>query len=141
MHGYTVQLCSALCRCMCSPVHIDKTRRIARDALSRCLWPAQRKRPAVQGFGNVGAWASEIFQEQGGEGWWQCLTPSAPSTNEKGLDIKALRKHIASGTALKDFPEGVHLSSLVSACRACGKLRIKLTPQSRWHLLMLCLAR
>ena len=94
----------------------------------------------MQGFGNVGAWASEIFQEQGGK-VVAVSDAFGAIYNEKGLDIKALRKHIASGTALKDFPEGVHLSSLVSACRACGKLRIKLTPQSRWHLLMLCLAR
>ncbi|CAK0786719.1 hypothetical protein CVIRNUC_009933 [Coccomyxa viridis] len=63
------------------------------------------KRFVIQGFGNVGAWASEIFQEQGGK-VVAVSDAFGAIYNEKGLDIKALRKHIASGTALKDFPEG-----------------------------------
>ena len=66
----------------------------------------------LQGFGNVGAWASEIFQEQGGKG--VAVSDAIGAIyNEAGLDIKALRKHIASGSALKDFPEGLHLSLLL----------------------------
>lgn len=54
----------------------------------------------------MGAWASEIFQEQGGK----VLAVSdafGAIHNENGLNIKALRKHIADGKALKDFPEGM----------------------------------
>ena len=59
----------------------------------------------LQGFGNVGAWASEIFQEQGGK----VLAVSdafGAVYNEQGLNVKALRKHIAEGKPLKEFPEG-----------------------------------
>jgi glutamate dehydrogenase/leucine dehydrogenase len=59
----------------------------------------------LQGFGNVGAWAAEIFQEQGGK----VIAVSdafGAIHNEHGLDIKALRKHVAEGRPLKDFPEG-----------------------------------
>ena len=79
------------------------------EAVGRALWEA-----ALQGFGNVGAWASEIFQEQGGK-VVAVSDAFGAIYNEKGLDIKALRKHIASGSALKDFPEGMHLSVLLSA--------------------------
>ena len=78
-------------------------------AVGRAMWG-----DALQGFGNVGAWASEIFQEQGGK-VVAVSDAFGAIHNEKGLDIKALRKHIASGTALKDFPEGLHQSVLLSA--------------------------
>ena len=66
-----------------------------------------RWKAALQGFGNVGAWASEIFQEQGGK-VVAVSDAFGAIHNEKGLDVKALRKHIASGSALKDFPGGLH---------------------------------
>ncbi|DBA97999.1 hypothetical protein WJX82_003201 [Trebouxia sp. C0006] len=59
----------------------------------------------IQGFGNVGAWAAEIFHEQGGK----VLAASdafGATRNEKGLDIPALRKHLGTGAKLADFPGG-----------------------------------
>lgn len=58
----------------------------------------------AQGFGNVGAWAAEILYEQGGK----VIAVSdafGGVHNDKGLDITALRKHIAAGGKLQDFPE------------------------------------
>lgn len=60
---------------------------------------------SVQGFGNVGAWAAQIFEEHGGK----VLAVSdafGAVYNEKGLDIKALRRHIAEGDLLSAFSEG-----------------------------------
>jgi len=71
----------------------------------------------LQGFGNVGAWASEIFQEQGGK----VLAVSdafGAIYNEQGLNVKALRKHIAEGKPLKEFPEGQDPATLL-CCRTC----------------------
>ena len=59
----------------------------------------------TQGFGNVGAWAAEIFEEHGGK----VLAVSDANSaifNEKGLDIVALRRHVASKQPLSIFPEG-----------------------------------
>ena len=59
----------------------------------------------VQGFGNVGAWAAEIYQEQGGV--VQAVSDAFGAVyNEQGLDIKALRQHLAEGNMLDAFPEG-----------------------------------
>jgi glutamate dehydrogenase (NAD(P)+) len=60
---------------------------------------------AIQGFGNVGAWAAELLQEQGGK----VVAVSDVSTavgNAKGLDIKALRAHAATGRPLGEFEGG-----------------------------------
>ena len=68
----------------------------------------------VQGFGNVGAWAAEIFHEQGGK----VLAASdafGATRNEKGLDIPALRKHLGTGAKLAHFPGGDHLKALDSS--------------------------
>lgn len=66
---------------------------------------------SAQGFGNVGAWAAEIFHEQGGK----VLAASdafGAVKNEQGLDVPALRKHIATGAKLADFPGGM----LITIC-------------------------
>lgn len=63
----------------------------------------------VQGFGNVGAWAAQIFAEQG-------ATVIAVSDafgavrNDKGLDVPALRQHLAGGGSLDSFQEGSSIS-------------------------------
>ncbi|BDA50123.1 Glutamate dehydrogenase [Coccomyxa sp. Obi] len=57
------------------------------------------------GFGNVGSWAAEIFEEQGGK----VIAVSdafGAIYNENGLDIKALRRHISDGDLLSAFSEG-----------------------------------
>ncbi len=66
----------------------------------------------MQGFGNVGAWAAEIFHEQGGK----VLAASdafGATRNEKGLDIPALRKHLGTGAKLADFPGGEQFKALL----------------------------
>jgi glutamate dehydrogenase/leucine dehydrogenase len=58
-----------------------------------------------QGFGNVGSWAAEIFEEQGGK----VLAVSdafGAVYNAQGLNIKALREYIRAGNTMDTFPEG-----------------------------------
>lgn len=53
----------------------------------------------------MGSWAAEIFEEQGGK----VIAVSdafGAVYNENGLDIKALRGHIADGDLLSAFSEG-----------------------------------
>ena len=76
------------------------------------------KSVAIQGFGNVGAWAAELFAAEGaavvavsdaygavrataGGDVGGGSGPSSP-----GLDIPALRAHLAAGGALADFAGG-----------------------------------
>ena len=49
-----------------------------------------------QGFGNVGAWAAQILEEHGGK-VAAVSDASGAIINEKGLDVKALRAHVAAG--------------------------------------------
>ena len=62
----------------------------------------------LQGFGNVGAWAAEILADMGGkvlavsDAWGAVQNP-------EGLDVKELRRHLAAGGKLADFPGGVDL--------------------------------
>ena len=59
----------------------------------------------MQGFGNVGAYAAEIYAEQGGK-VVAVSDASGAVMNEAGLDIKALRRHLAETGDLTSFPEG-----------------------------------
>ena len=75
----------------------------------------------MQGFGNVGAWAAEIFTELGGK----VLAVSdafGAVRNDEGLNIAELRRHLAAGGKLADFPGGAHVAS-----------RMRALPQLRWH--------
>jgi hypothetical protein len=54
--------------------------------------------PSGQGFGNVGSWAAQVLEEHGGR-VAAVSDASGAIINEKGLDIKALRAHIAGGAA------------------------------------------
>ena len=56
-------------------------------------------------FGNVGAWAAEIFAEQGGKVIAVSDALSA-TRNDKGLDITALRRHFDGGNSLDTYTEG-----------------------------------
>ncbi|KAF8056868.1 hypothetical protein HT031_006212 [Scenedesmus sp. PABB004] len=59
----------------------------------------------IQGFGNVGAWAAEILAEHGGK--VTAVSDAASAiVNEGGLDIKALRAHVAAGKPLGEFGGG-----------------------------------
>ena len=68
----------------------------------------------LQGFGNVGAWAAEILADMGGkvlavsDAWGAVQNP-------EGLDVKELRRHLAAGGKLADFPGGVAIIFLVLA--------------------------
>ena len=60
---------------------------------------------AIQGFGNVGAWAAELFTEE--KGRVVAVSDAFGAThNDSGLDIKALRAHVAAGGKLADFAGG-----------------------------------
>ncbi|CAD7699451.1 unnamed protein product [Ostreobium quekettii] len=62
-----------------------------------------------QGFGNVGAWASEIVHDMGGKVVAIADEHSA-TTNPKGLDIPALRRHAGEGHLLEAFAGGQALA-------------------------------
>lgn len=53
----------------------------------------------------MGAWAAEIFAEQGGK---VIAVSDAVSAirNDKGLDVAALRKHFDTGNSLDSYSEG-----------------------------------
>lgn len=67
----------------------------------------------MQGFGNVGAWAAQIFHENGGK-----VTAASDAfgaiKNGEGLDVPALRSHLATGAKLSDFTGGDQFAT--SAC-------------------------
>ncbi|KAG2429688.1 hypothetical protein HYH02_013946 [Chlamydomonas schloesseri] len=59
----------------------------------------------IQGFGNVGAWAAQLLWEAGGK--VVAISDVAGAVhNEQGLDIGALRKHVAGGKPLAEFSGG-----------------------------------
>ena len=72
----------------------------------------------MQGFGNVGAWAAEMLHVRGGR--VLCVSDRDGAIhNEQGLDIRALRRHLAAappfGGSLLSFPGGL-LSPLSFPC-------------------------
>jgi len=60
---------------------------------------------AIQGFGNVGAWAAELLHEAGAK---VCAVADVTNAvhNPKGLDIPALRAHVAKTGSMKGFAGG-----------------------------------
>lgn len=53
----------------------------------------------------MGAWAGELYQEQGAI--VQAVSDAFGAIyNESGLDIKAVRAHLAEGHSLDSFPHG-----------------------------------
>ena len=62
----------------------------------------------MQGFGNVGAWAAEIFQGEGGN--VVAVSDAFGATyNRDGLDIKALRQHLKEKNTIDTFSGGEEL--------------------------------
>lgn len=59
----------------------------------------------IQGFGNVGAWAADLYHAAGGK-VIAVSDVSGAVFNPKGLDIPALRRHIANKNKLESFPGG-----------------------------------
>lgn len=66
------------------------------------------KTVAIQGFGNVGAWAAELFAEEGAVvvAVSDAFSAVRASGENKGLDVAALRAHVAAGGRLEDFSGG-----------------------------------
>ncbi|GLC58673.1 hypothetical protein PLESTB_001386800 [Pleodorina starrii] len=64
---------------------------------------------AIQGFGNVGAWAAQLLWEAGGKVVAVSDVAGAVA-NEHGLDIGELRRHVAAGQTLSSFPGGGSLA-------------------------------
>ena len=84
-----------------------------------------------QGFGNVGAWAAAIFHEQGGK----VLAASdafGAVRNSQGLDIPALRAHLATGAKLADFPGGKQAACLVVSCVALVPIHVMHVGLNMW---------
>jgi glutamate dehydrogenase (NAD(P)+) len=66
------------------------------------------KTVAIQGFGNVGAWAAELFAEEGAVvvAVSDAFSAVRVSGENNGLDVAALRAHVAAGGRLEDFSGG-----------------------------------
>lgn len=75
----------------------------------------------IQGFGNVGAWAAELITEQGGKVVAVSDVVGAVH-NDKGLNIKALRQHIATGKTLASYPEGTSIDKSTILTIPCDVL-------------------
>ena len=67
------------------------------------------KRIAVQGFGNVGSWTCE-FLSQCGTKVVAASDISGGVYNDKGLDVQALRQHVAGGKLFSSF-DGDHIAN------------------------------
>ncbi|XP_065858854.1 glutamate dehydrogenase 2-like [Euphorbia lathyris] len=73
---------------------------------------------AIQGFGNVGAWAAVFIHEQGGK-VVSVSDITGAVTNPDGLDIPALMKHRENTLSMNTFPGGESMDPnqlLVSDC-------------------------
>jgi glutamate dehydrogenase (NAD(P)+) len=66
------------------------------------------KAVAIQGFGNVGAWAAELFAEAGAAvvAVSDAFGAVRSEDGARGLDVPALRAHVAAGGALAAFSGG-----------------------------------
>ena len=62
------------------------------------------KRVIVQGLGNVGYHAAKFLSEEDGSIITAVIERDGAVVSEKGLDIAALRNHIAEKGGVKDFP-------------------------------------
>ncbi|GIL62997.1 hypothetical protein Vafri_17150 [Volvox africanus] len=60
----------------------------------------------IQGFGKLGSWTAQILQQEMGAKIVGVSCSETAVYNEDGLDIAALRNHVAAGGLLKDFPGG-----------------------------------
>ncbi|KXZ54119.1 hypothetical protein GPECTOR_5g220 [Gonium pectorale] len=60
----------------------------------------------VQGFGKLGSWAAQVLQQEMGAKIVGISCSETAVYNEDGLDVAAVRAHVARGGLLKDFPGG-----------------------------------
>lgn len=84
----------------------------SREFLSRTL----KKRVAgtsflIQGFGKLGGWTAQILHQEMGAKIVGVSCSETAVYNENGLDVPALRQHVAAGKLLKDFPGGTGVSN------------------------------
>ncbi|MBP9715248.1 MAG: Glu/Leu/Phe/Val dehydrogenase [Candidatus Pacebacteria bacterium] len=80
------------------------------DALREGLGLPEKCKVVIQGFGNVGSNAAEIFQNHG-----HIVMAVSDSKggiyNENGLDIKALLEHKKNTGSLSDFPSATNITN------------------------------
>ena len=78
---------------------------ITREALNKIKIPLEGARIAIQGFGNVGSFAARILHEMGAK----IIAVSdafGGLSNDDGLDIPELIKHMAEHKRVEGFPGG-----------------------------------
>ena len=89
-----------------------------REVLAAAGDSIQGKRIVVQGFGNVGSWGAHLLAEQGAK----IIATSdikGGIFNGDGLDVAALREHVAKTGSVVDFPGSTPISNddiLVADC-------------------------
>jgi glutamate dehydrogenase (NAD(P)+) len=66
------------------------------------------KRVIVQGLGNVGYHAAKFLRDEDGSLITTVIERDGEVTNAKGLDVEALREHIAETGGVKDFQGGTY---------------------------------
>ena len=79
-----------------------------REAMRRLDMPLEGARVAVQGFGNVGSVAAELFAGAGAK-IVAIQDKDGAVANSKGLSMEALGAHMRGQGALADFPGGEKL--------------------------------
>lgn len=79
------------------------------------------KKFVIQGFGNVGAWAAELFADMGGV-VTTVSDASGAVHNPNGLDIRKLREHVADGQKLAAFQGGNSIPSDEVLLQPCDVL-------------------
>ncbi|MCX6752119.1 MAG: Glu/Leu/Phe/Val dehydrogenase [Candidatus Nomurabacteria bacterium] len=80
------------------------------NALRKDLKLPEKCKVAIQGFGNVGSNAAEIFAEHGHKIIAVSDSKSA-IFNKDGLDLKKVQAHKKSTGALKDFPDAKNITN------------------------------
>ncbi|CAM6126084.1 unnamed protein product [Calypogeia fissa] len=83
--------------------------------------PLAGQRYVIQGFGNVGSWTARLLHEQGG-----IVNAVSDVTgaikNDKGLDIPALQKHVATVGGVKGFSGGEAIEGPALLAEDCDVL-------------------
>mmetsp|Transcript_3026 Transcript_3026/g.8249 ORF Transcript_3026/g.8249 Transcript_3026/m.8249 type:complete len:372 (-) Transcript_3026:776-1891(-) len=75
----------------------------------------------IQGFGNVGAWAAQIYSEMGGK-VTAVSDASGGIHNASGLDIPKLRAFVAAGNRLTEFPDAERIDGKELLTMPCDVL-------------------
>lgn len=82
---------------------------MGRDAMRRLGMPLEGARVAIQGFGNVGSTAAELFAQAGAK--IVAVQDSRGAIfNDRGLSIPELAAHVAAHRGVGNFPGGESMS-------------------------------